>query len=198
MRLRPRASGRLGNGPLPGLFEGNRSEQGRCEEGDRNLDEEDRLPGDEFGQEAPDPRTECRADRPSANPECDSLSLGPPGRDQQLERGGNRQCATDRLHDPSGEEGAESRSEPAGEAAPREYGEPDCRCPARAEPTGGDRPGNGYQGEGEVEADQDPGDPFDRGLELPEDLRQGEYDYRRVREDQGDTDQEGSGLERPQ
>ena len=97
----------------------------------RHLDQEDRLPGDQLGEDAADRRPERRAGRPGAGPDRGRAALGADRRRQQLQRRGDRDGAAERLDAAGEDQGRELVGDAAGEPGAGEDREADRRRPAR-------------------------------------------------------------------
>ena len=172
------------------LVPGDGEDRDPGQERDRHLEQEDRLPGDELGQDPADRRAQRGPGRAGDRPDRDRAPFGPDRRRQQLEHRGDRERAAERLHAAGRDQRAELRRGAAGEAGAGEDREPDRGGPSGADPAGEMRGGHGGERHHEVERDQDPGDAGDAGADFAVDLRQGQNDHRGVGQDEADRDGE--------
>ena len=151
--------------------------------GERHLEQEDRLPGDELGQQAADAWAERRPERARGGPDRRGPALGADPGGQQLERRADAGRAPRRLHAAGGEQ------EPRSSRRARRRGSR-ARTRSSRRPPPGPRPsagracaaGTAVDRQNEVEADQHPGDRGDRDVELAVDVGERENDDRRVGE----------------
>ena len=189
--VRPAGPAQLGREhPGGGLMPGDSQNRHRCGEGDRHLDQEDRLPGDQLGEQTPDRRPQGGPRRPSGRPQCRGAALGADRGRQQLEHGRHCQCAADRLHATSRDQRAELIREGAGEPRSGEDREPDSGRAAGANTARQVRGGHGSERHHQVEGNEYPADAGDASVELPIDIGQGEDDDRGVGQDEADGERQ--------
>ena len=179
-----------GDDPGRGLMPGDGEDGHPYGDRDRRLEEEDRLPGDELGEQAADRRAESSPGGAGGRPDRDGAALGADRGRQQLQDRGDRQRASQRLHAAGGDQRAQLGREPAGEAGAGKDGQADRRRAAGADAPRQVRGRNRGQGHHQVEGDEHPGHAGDAGVEVAVDPRQRQDDDRGVGEDEGDGDRE--------
>ncbi len=169
---------------------GDREDRHRGGNRDRHLDQEDRLPGDQLGEQAADCWSQRRPGRPGGRPEGRGSALGADRGRQQLQHRGHRQGAAERLHATSRDQSAELVRDGAGETGAGEDREPDRGGAAGADTTREERRRHRGKRHHQVEGDEDPADAGDTGVELAVNIRQGEDDDRGVGQDQPDGERQ--------
>ena len=160
---------------------------------ERNLDEEDGLPAEERGEDAPGGRAERGAEDTGADPEASPPVFVRPG-DEQRERGGHDERRADPLDAACREEDLEPRRDPAGE---RRRGEDRGSDEERASsiPPRHVRSRQRDERQDEVERRQHPGDGGHAHVEVAEDLGESQGDDRGVREREPDGETEQTGTQ---
>ena len=157
------------------------------EEGERRLDEEDRLPTQGLRQDSARRGPQRGADHPRGRPRAHRARIRSVDRRQQVERGAHEERAAERLHAPRPHEDAERRREAAEEGRRGEDDRPDAVGGPRPA-TRGVRGGDRREREAEVVGRQHPRDLRDLDVELAQNVRQRKRDDGRVREREPDPE----------
>ena len=163
----------------------NRPRRKRHRQDDRQLNEEDRLPAQELGEQAAGGGADREADDSRRSPHGRRVAVGAARAREQLDRGGDHRRAAERLHAARCDQNADRGRHGADERCAREQHEtrrPDPWSHAPREPRGGQDRERQHQ----VERRQDPRDAEHGRIELPQDVGQRQRHDRRVGEHEPD------------